>query len=123
MQGKSAIWIEPYYQLDLSTGCLIRYLAILVIGLLAVHCSLQIWHYQWHEVPWPLRQLFDVDEEDSVPAWYSASALLLASVLRLLISQRKRADRDPWVRYWCGLSLAFAALSLDEIAGFGGVRF
>ena len=35
MQEKSAIRIEPYYQLDLSTGCLIRYLAILVIGLLA----------------------------------------------------------------------------------------
>ena len=118
MQKKSAIKTTPYYQLDLSTGCLVRYLTILVIGLLTVHSSLQIWHYEWHEVPWPLRQLFDVDEEDSIPTWYSASALLLASVLLFLISQRKRADRDPWVRYWYGLSLAFAALSLDEIAGF-----
>ena len=115
---EEAIKTEPYYQLDLSTGNLVRYLSFIVIGLLAVHSLLQVWHYQWQEVPWPLRQLFDVDEEDSVPTWYSASALLLASVLLFLMSQRKRADRDPWVRYWYGLSLAFAALSLDEIAGF-----
>ncbi len=72
------------------------------------------------EVPWPLRQIFDVDEEDSVPTWYSTSALLLTSVLLFFISRRKQADRDPWVKYWYGLSLAFAALSLDEIAGFHG---
>ncbi len=86
--------------------------------LLSVHIVLQLWHYRWHEVPWPLRQLFDVDEEDSIPTWYSASALLLASALLFLISQRKRADRDPWIRYWYGLSLTLTALSLDEIAGF-----
>jgi len=116
--GGQAIRTEPYYKLYISPGKLIRYLTIIVIGLLAVHSLLQVWHYQWHEVPWPLRQLFDVDEEDSVPTWYSTSALLLASALLFLISQRKRADRDPWVRYWYGLSLTFAALSLDEIAGF-----
>jgi hypothetical protein len=118
MQENPTRKTEPYYQLDLSTGCLVRYLTILVIGLLTVHCSLQIWHYQWDEVPWPLRQIFDVDEEDSVPTWYSANALLLASVLLFLISQRKRQDRDPWARHWYGLALGFAVLSLDEIAGF-----
>ena len=118
LQRRQAIKTESYYQLDLSTGNLVRYLVIIVIGLLAVHSLLQVWHYQWHKVPWLLRQLFDVDEEDSIPTWYSASALLLTSVLLFLISHRKRVDRDPWIRYWYGLSLAFAALSLDEIAGF-----
>ena len=84
----------PYYHLDLSTGNLVRYLAIIVMGLLVVHSVLQVWHYQWYEVPWPLQQLFDVDEEDSIPTWYSASALLLASALLYIISQRKRADGD-----------------------------
>lgn len=68
-------------------------------------------------MPWPLRQLFDVDEEDAVPTWYSSSALLLTAGLLFLISRRKRADRDRWVRYWYGLTLAFVALSLDEVAG------
>ncbi len=87
------------------------WLTAIVCGLLAVHIVLQVWHYQWDELPWLLRQFFDVDEEDSLPTWYSATALLL------LISRRKRIDRDPWVRYWYGLTLAFAALSMDEIAG------
>ena len=116
--GGHAIETEPRYQLDLSEWRLVRYLTIAVVGLLAVHSLLQIWHYQVDEVPWPLRQLFDVDEEDAIPTWYSTSALLLASVLLLLISRRKQADRDPWVGYWYGLSLTFAALSLDEVAGF-----
>ena len=89
-----------------------------MIALLAIHSLLQVWHYEWQEVPWPLRQLFDVDEEDAIPTWYSTSALLLASGLLFLTSRRKHADRDPWVRYWYGLSLTFAALSLDEVAGF-----
>jgi hypothetical protein len=93
-------------------------LTVIIFVLLSVHIVLQLWHYQWHEVPWLLRQLFDVDEEDSVPTWYSASALLLASVLLLVISQRKRADRDPWVLYWYGLSLTLVAVSIDEVAGF-----
>ena len=93
------------------------WLTAIVVGLLAVHILLQVWHYQWQELPWLLRQFFDVDEEDSLPTWYSTTALLLASVLLLLISRRKRIDQDPWVRYWYGLTLAFVALSMDEVAG------
>jgi hypothetical protein len=109
---------EPYCQLDLSNGNLVRCQTITVAALLAIHCLLQVWHYQWHELPWSLRQIFDVDEEDTIPTWYSASALLLTSVLLFLISQRKRTDQDPWFRYWYGLTLGFAFLSMDEIAGF-----
>lgn len=108
---------EPYCELYISRTKLVRCLIAAVVALLAVHITLQVWHYEWHELPWLLRQFFDVDEEDSLPTWYSASALLLASILLLLIAQRKRADRAPWLRYWYGLSLAFAALSMEEVAG------
>ena len=86
-------------------------------ALLAIHIILQVWHYQWDELPWLLRQFFDVDEEDSLPTWYSATALLLASGLLFLISRSKRTAQDRWVRYWYGLAFAFAALSMDEVAG------
>jgi hypothetical protein len=46
MRERSALKTEPYYQLYLSNGRLIRGLPFLVVGLLTVHCSLQIWHYQ-----------------------------------------------------------------------------
>jgi hypothetical protein len=89
-----------------------------VIGLLSIHVVLQIWHYEFEKLPWLLRQIFDVDEEDTIPTWYSANALLLTSGLLYLISQRKRIDKDPWVRYWYGLTIGFVFLSMDEIAGF-----
>jgi hypothetical protein len=96
----------------------VRYLTFIVIGLLSIHCALQIWHYEFERLPWLVRQIFDVDEEDTIPTWYSANALLLTSFLLYLVSHRKRQDQDPWFRYWYGLFIGFAFLSMDEIAGF-----
>ncbi len=84
---------------------------------LAIHVLLQVWHFRWEELPWLLRQLFDVDVEQNLPTWYSAAALLLASALLLLLAGQKRSERDPWFLHWYGLSLGFALLSLDEVAG------
>ena len=84
---------EPYYELYISRTKLIRCLITAVVALLAVHITLQVWHYQWHKLPWLLLWFFDVDKEDSLPTWYSTITLLLASVLLLLIAQRKRAER------------------------------
>ena len=39
-------------------------------------------------------------------------------MLLFLISSRKKAEQDPWTKYWFGLALGFGFLSLDEIAGF-----
>jgi len=96
----------------------VRNLTYIVVGLLSIHVILQIWHYEFERLPWLLRQIFDVDEEDTIPTWYSANALLLTSGLLYLISQRKKTDQDPWFRYWYGLTIGFVFLSLDEIAGF-----
>jgi len=105
------------YELQVSSRKLVRALSATVIGLLLVHVVLTVWHYRWREVPWPLRQLFDVDEEENLPTWYSAAALLLTATFLLLLALRKRTQHDPWARYWLGLALAFGLLSLDEIAG------
>lgn len=116
MEG--AIKNDTYYQIDLATQNWVRYLTYIVIGLLSIHCILQIWHYEFERLPWLVRQIFDVDEEDTIPTWYSANALLLTSGLLYLISHRKKMDQDPWYRYWYGLTFGFAFLSMDEIAGF-----
>ena len=107
----------PNYELYISRTNLIRCLTGAVAALLAVHVTLQVWHYRLHELPWLLLWFFDVDKEDSLPTWYSTSTLLLAAVLLYLVARRKRAERDPWRRYWYGLALTFAALSMDEAAG------
>jgi hypothetical protein len=110
--------VEPYCNITLSARKLLLVLGTIAIILLAVHIVLQVWHYQWEKLPWSLRQIFDVDEEDSLPTWFSTVILFLAASLLFLISKRKRADRDRWTPYWTGLSLGFVFLSIDEIAGF-----
>jgi hypothetical protein len=57
-----------------------------------------------------------VDEEGNIPAWYSASLLLLCSLLLAAIACAQRQRRDRNVVYWLVLSLIFAFLSLDETA-------
>jgi hypothetical protein len=108
---------KPYCQFCISAKKLSGSLTVIVTSLLTIHTLLQIWHYEWQELPWLLLQFFDVDNEDSLPTWYSASALLLVSALLHCIAQRKRTDGDRWTRYWYGLALAFVALSVDEVAG------
>lgn len=72
---------------------------------------------------------FFVDNESSVPTWYSSAALALAAALLAVIALTKfqargkqgddgttAADKFRW--HWAALAALFALLSLDEIAMF-----
>ena len=37
----------------------------IVVGLVLIHIALQAFHYFIQELPWLLREIFDVDEEES----------------------------------------------------------
>jgi hypothetical protein len=102
---------------SLSIQSLIQTLWIVVGSLVGIHVLLNLFHYQVHELPWLVRQIFDVDEEDSFPTWYSASALLLTSAILWVnaTSQRKYQSSHTW--HWYGLAVGFLLLSIDEIAG------
>lgn len=101
-----------------STDTLIKGLAITCLALLSIHIVLTVIHYRFMELPWLLRELFDVDEEESIPTWFSSSLLLITSVVLLLITQLSRKSKDPYTFYWLGLAFGFAFMSVDEIAGF-----
>jgi hypothetical protein len=57
-----------------------------------------------------------VDEEGNIPAWYSASLLLLCSFLLATIASAERRRQSRYAVGWLILSLVFAYLSLDESA-------
>lgn len=61
-----------------------------------------------------LAQMFDVNLENNVPAYYSSVLLLSCAPLLLYICahSRRAGDRRAW--YWLGLALIFLGLSLDE---------
>lgn len=101
-----------------STAHLIRALAISCASLLLIHIILTVMHYRFIELPWLLRELFDVDEEESIPTWFSSSLLLLTAVVLFLIAHLSEQSKERYTLYWFGLGLGFAFMSADEIAGF-----
>lgn len=106
---------SPQLQLTISIQQLMKVLWITVGALIGVHVSLMCLHYRVFEVPWYLRQIFDVDEEDSFPTWYSAFALLLTAAVLGVNARRLKGTAHRW--HWLGLAVGFVLLSIDEIAG------
>jgi hypothetical protein len=90
---------------------------IVAVALLACHAALAIYHYRVEELHWLLRQLFDVDQENNLPTWYSGFLLLTTSALLWLCARKKRADADRWSGHWYALAVGFLLMSVDETAG------
>jgi hypothetical protein len=60
--------------------------------------------------------LFDLDEENNLPSYFSASLLLLAAVLLWIITAFKRRSGAPFASKWTALAWAFLYLAVDEAA-------
>ena len=89
----------------------------IVVGLVLIHIALQAFHYFIQELPWLLRVIFDVDEEESFSTWFSAVLLLICAVLLSLIAVSKKKLKETFVLHWYGLALGFCILSMDEVVG------
>lgn len=63
---------------------------------------------------WGFSRLFDLDNENNIPTWYSSITLLICSGLLAIISHQKQQQGDRFTRYWYGLALIFLGLSIDE---------
>ncbi len=97
-----------------------RFLFVLwgvALGLVGIHILLNLFHYQVFDLPWLLRQIFDVDEEDSFPTWFSAFLLLLTAVVNGANARRESQRGGPNAVSWTALGIGFLLLSIDEIAG------
>lgn len=96
----------------------------LILGLIAVCLALQSLVVEYVEILVANRNvsrsfllaidLFSVNSEQTIPTWYSAINLFVASVLLWLTAAAKRSSQDRFARYWTGLAVGFLYLSLDE---------
>lgn len=110
---------KPYSPgMQFPTRRLLTGLTVTCVILLLIHIALTICHYRWIELPWIVRELFDVDEEESIPTWFSSGVLLLVAVVLFFIYHLKRLAGDALAPYWAGLGAGFTFMSVDEIAGF-----
>ena len=76
--------------IDIQIESVVKALAMLCASLITVHVVLTVIHYEISELPWLVRELFDVDEEESIPTWFSSAILLLASLTLLYLYHVKK---------------------------------
>ena len=101
-------------QLNITVTSYIRTLVLVALILVCTHLALYCYHYLSEKLPWLLRQLFDLDEENNLPTWFSHFLLLnnaiVLSIIASTFTQEKR-------HYWWALAIGFLILSIDEVAG------
>ena len=61
---------------------------------------------------------YDLDEERTVPTFFSSMSLLLSSVLLGILAFASWSGRDRWKVWWTVLSVVFLTFAIDEVAGF-----
>ncbi len=68
-----------------------------------------------HDTVRGLVPLFDLDEDNNIPAYYEAATLLLCSCLAFAIGAAVRKRRRRYHLHWIGLGGILAFLSMDEL--------
>ena len=64
-----------------------------------------------------VRRIFNVDEEVSIPTWFSVLQLTVASMILGFVAMIRAVLQDRFAMHWGLLALVMLGLSLDEAAG------
>jgi hypothetical protein len=94
----------------------VRTLWIIMAFLIVMHLWLKGLHAFHYQVWFDAYEIFDLDDEPTVPTWFSSMILLVGAALFYVVAKatKQRGGRD--VRYWYGLAAGVAFASMDEIA-------
>jgi hypothetical protein len=105
------------YQIVTDSERLVTGLSLVAFSLLLVDSVITVYHYQVEELEWILwRQLFDVDEENNLPTWFSGFLLGVTAFWLWVNAEAKHRASDRWWVHWRALALGFFLLCIDEIA-------
>ena len=102
----------------LKPSAIVRVLGVIACCLVLASIAGQLTKFlTGHDTVYGLIRLFDLDRENNIPTYFSASLLLLAALLLSIIAALKRKSRDPYALQWTILAFTFAFLAVDEAAG------
>jgi len=102
------------YILSVSARDYAATLAALAVVFICIHLGLYFYNYHVEELPWLLLQLFDLDEENNIPTWYSSFILLNVAFFVLITSQQSGLKKRM---HWRIIAAGFLLLAIDEVAG------
>jgi hypothetical protein len=107
---------SPELEVSLSPRQTIRFLLLVVLGLILASMAIQFSVYYLPDFPGRefLSGLFYLDVEQSIPTIYSWSALLVCSMLLAIIAYAKKLAGEQYFNHWRTLAIIFLYLSLDE---------
>ena len=105
---------ESKYRFELSARDYAASLFALAGVFVFTHLGLYYYNYHAEELPWLLLQLFDLDEENNLPTWFSSFVLLNVAFFVHLASTQPEVEKRL---HWRFIALGFFILSVDEVAG------
>lgn len=105
---------DTHYQLSLNVRDYMAMMFATGLMLILIHVGLYLYNYLNDELPWLLLQLFDLDEENNIPTWFSSFLLLNNAFFLFLISTKETLEKKG---HWRFLAYAFLLLAVDEVAG------
>ncbi|MFT7687181.1 MAG: hypothetical protein ACI9FB_002533 [Candidatus Azotimanducaceae bacterium] len=100
--------------LKLNVEAYSRWLFVTFCLLVLMHLGLNYYNYHVSETPWLILQLFELDEENNLPTWFSSYLLLNNAIVLWVIAG---SCSDKYRFHWMVLAVGFLVLSIDEVAG------
>lgn len=102
------------HQLILSTRDYTASLIALAVVFICVHLGINYYNYHVEELPWLLIQMFELDEENNLPTWFSSFILLNVAFFVYISSNRPGLNKKA---HWRFIATGFLILAIDEVAG------
>ncbi len=103
------------HRIVLNPSAIVRVLGVAAFLLVLASIGGQLARYlTGSDTLYGLVRLVTVDNEYSLPTYFSASLLLFASLLLAIISILKKNSRAPYALQWAILSFGFLYLAFDE---------
>lgn len=107
--------VERSISIGLCMSAAFAIAALLVM--LNIGRAVLVYEFGFNDLQLVLRK-FDLDAENSIPAWFSSTMLASGGLLALTIGMVERQGKGPNWAMWAMLGLIFLGLSMDETAGF-----